>query len=158
MAHNKPLTKYSPKTSNQFAKDLTVFVGLVVQGVLDVDVLESAAHELVHQWPMLGGTLIRTVSPARRLITSAWKCGGSSLGSRRTPSLSKAATQLISRLEQSTKPCERISQSTSTSISQTPQYIRRSRKGTMQMNVSISNPSDHSTYYRRTYSRSESPV
>ncbi|PMD31654.1 hypothetical protein L207DRAFT_190766 [Hyaloscypha variabilis F] len=60
MAHHEPITKYSPKTTNPVAKDLTVFVGLVVSGVLDIGVLESAARELVEQWQMLGGTLIRT--------------------------------------------------------------------------------------------------
>ncbi|KAN0092492.1 hypothetical protein V8E51_018339 [Hyaloscypha variabilis] len=53
----------STLTTNPVAKDLTVFVGLVVSGALDIGVLESAARELVEQWQMLGGTLIRTTKP-----------------------------------------------------------------------------------------------
>jgi hypothetical protein len=69
MANFKPNMKYSPKASNPIAKDFTVFVGLVVNGILDVSVLEAVAQELVYQWPILGGTLIRTVSPAVILTT-----------------------------------------------------------------------------------------
>ncbi|KAE9368994.1 hypothetical protein N431DRAFT_547800 [Stipitochalara longipes BDJ] len=63
MSQPNPATRYSPKTTNPIAKDFTVFVGLVVNGVLDISILNAAAQELVHQWPILGGTLIRRTNP-----------------------------------------------------------------------------------------------
>lgn len=53
-------TQHSPKTSFVFAKDITNFVGLVINGVLDTGILERAAKDLIAQWPVLGGSLITT--------------------------------------------------------------------------------------------------
>lgn len=49
-------------TNNAIAKDLTVFVGLVVNKPLDVEILLHAAQHLVAQWPILGGQLITKVT------------------------------------------------------------------------------------------------
>jgi hypothetical protein len=61
MAQSEPTIQYSPKTTNSIAKDFTVFVGLVVSGVLDIGILDDAAQELVARWQILGGKLIRKV-------------------------------------------------------------------------------------------------
>lgn len=52
---------YATKTTNSLAKDLTVFVGLVVDGPLDIRTLRDAAEALVARWPILGGKLVTKV-------------------------------------------------------------------------------------------------
>ena len=52
---------YATKTTNSLAKDLTVFVGLVVDGPLDIRTLRDAAEALVARWPILGGELVTKV-------------------------------------------------------------------------------------------------
>jgi hypothetical protein len=53
---------YTTATNNSLAKDLTVFVGLIVDKILDVGILHHAAQDLVTQWPILGGQLITRVT------------------------------------------------------------------------------------------------
>jgi hypothetical protein len=74
MADAKHQIKYATKTNNSLAKDLTVFVGLVVDKVLDIGILHHAAKELVTQWPILGGQLVTKVTilkltPAKSILT-----------------------------------------------------------------------------------------
>jgi hypothetical protein len=54
MAHSKPTIQYASKTTNSIAKDFTVFVGLVINRVLDIIILDDAVQELVARWPILG--------------------------------------------------------------------------------------------------------
>jgi hypothetical protein len=102
MAHFEPNMNYPPKTTNPVAKDLTVFVGLAVNGVLNITVLEAAAHDLVYHWPILGGTLIRTVSLCIVLVHCIEISRICSQISRRAPTQFEAVAQLISNLELST--------------------------------------------------------
>jgi hypothetical protein len=46
---------------NPITRKAMIFVGLVVDAPLNVDILESTAVKLVASWPVLGGQLIRTV-------------------------------------------------------------------------------------------------
>ena len=71
MSVNSYPTSYSTKTNNSLAKDLTIFIGLVIDGVLDVRVLESKATELVSLWSILGGTLVTSVSITPRTTVRA---------------------------------------------------------------------------------------
>jgi hypothetical protein len=57
----KSMPVIQPKTTYVPAKDITTFVGFVVKGVLDVNILKKAAEELITQWPILGGRLIKYV-------------------------------------------------------------------------------------------------
>jgi hypothetical protein len=43
------------------SKDVIIFIGIVVRGVLAVDVLKDKATELVEKWPALGGKFITKV-------------------------------------------------------------------------------------------------
>jgi hypothetical protein len=54
-----PPEKYALLSGNPMAGETsTVFVGLVVRGVLDVKVLEQKAKDLIAKWPVLGGKLV----------------------------------------------------------------------------------------------------
>lgn len=63
MASSSKSNQYTAKTNNALTKDCTVFVGLIVDKVLDVETLHRAAKELITQWPILGGDLITNVHP-----------------------------------------------------------------------------------------------
>ena len=54
-------TPYALCTVNSTTKDTTVMVGLVVDGILDVEKLHDAAKKLVSQWPIVGGHLVPKV-------------------------------------------------------------------------------------------------
>lgn len=56
-----PSEPYSGLTNNPITKDSSVFIGIVVRGSLDVDVLKDKATELIAKWPVLGGKLITKV-------------------------------------------------------------------------------------------------
>jgi hypothetical protein len=47
MANSMGSVQYTTETTNSLAKDLTVFVGLVVDSVLDAGIWKDAARELV---------------------------------------------------------------------------------------------------------------
>lgn len=61
MPSSKFPEQYSLLTNNNLTKDIAIFVGLVVAGVLDVGILETKAQELVAQWPLLGGKIVTKV-------------------------------------------------------------------------------------------------
>lgn len=42
-------------------RDVTTFVGIVVTGVLDAQLLQRKAVELITRWPALGGKIITKV-------------------------------------------------------------------------------------------------
>jgi hypothetical protein len=54
---------YSPKSNNNMTQLCMVYVGLVVDGVLDIGQLERAHHRLVELWPPVGGTLDKSTTP-----------------------------------------------------------------------------------------------
>ncbi|KAH6905455.1 hypothetical protein BKA70DRAFT_1153136 [Coprinopsis sp. MPI-PUGE-AT-0042] len=55
--------RYSPQSNNNMTQLCLVYVGLVVDGVLDVGKLKSAHQRLVELWPAVGGTLDKSTSP-----------------------------------------------------------------------------------------------
>ncbi|RDW58422.1 hypothetical protein BP5796_12352 [Coleophoma crateriformis] len=55
--------EYVSRTNEANSKSTTVFVGIVVNGRLDIDLLRLKAQELVSQWPLLGGTVLTKTSP-----------------------------------------------------------------------------------------------
>ncbi|KAI5776256.1 hypothetical protein EDC01DRAFT_715175 [Geopyxis carbonaria] len=63
MSSSKFPDQYSLLTNNNLTKDVTIFVGIVVSGVLNVEILESKAQELVTEWPLLGGKLVTKTVP-----------------------------------------------------------------------------------------------
>jgi hypothetical protein len=67
MEHSTPIIQ--PKTTYPPVKDVTTYVGFVIKGVLDVGILKNAAEQLIAQWPILGGTLIKTVCLAVNIQT-----------------------------------------------------------------------------------------
>jgi hypothetical protein len=61
MSSSKIPERYSLLTVNNVTKDVTVFVGLVVSGILDSELLARKASELISLWPILGGELVTKV-------------------------------------------------------------------------------------------------
>lgn len=54
---------YSPKSNNNMTQYCMVYIGMVVDGILDAGKLERAHQRLVELWPPVGGTLDRSTSP-----------------------------------------------------------------------------------------------
>jgi len=52
---------YQPKTTDVFVQDLTIYIGLVFDGVLDGELLEQKYREFVVRWPTVGGKLVTSV-------------------------------------------------------------------------------------------------
>ncbi|KAF8990942.1 hypothetical protein BDQ17DRAFT_1433430 [Cyathus striatus] len=54
---------YTLKSNNNMTQQCTVYIGLVVSGVLDVSKLQDAHEVLVGLWPALGGKIITSTKP-----------------------------------------------------------------------------------------------
>ncbi|KAF8991436.1 hypothetical protein BDQ17DRAFT_281308, partial [Cyathus striatus] len=54
---------YTLLSNNNTTQECSVFVGIVVNGVLDVEKLRSAHEELVSLWPAVGGELVTSTKP-----------------------------------------------------------------------------------------------
>lgn len=50
---------YKLETNNTITKDLTVYIGLVFDAILDGEFLEQKYHRFVNKWPVIGGKLVR---------------------------------------------------------------------------------------------------
>ncbi|KAF8990939.1 hypothetical protein BDQ17DRAFT_1433427 [Cyathus striatus] len=55
--------QYTLLSNNVSTQQSTVFIGLVVSGILDIPKLENAHRELVCLWPALGGELVISKTP-----------------------------------------------------------------------------------------------
>lgn len=53
--------KYTPMSNTSMTRDVTTFVGIVVTGVLDAQLLQRKTVELIARWPALGGKIITKV-------------------------------------------------------------------------------------------------
>lgn len=53
--------EYTLKTNEPLGQDCVTFVCLSISGRLDPSLLEEKHHELVKQWPVLGGDLVTNV-------------------------------------------------------------------------------------------------
>lgn len=73
MTNSMGSVQYTTKITNSLAKNLTVFVGLVVDSVLDAGILKDAARELIARWPILGGHLKTKVLPCSGLLPGTIK-------------------------------------------------------------------------------------
>lgn len=56
-------SKYACKSVSSLGSYSTIYTGLIVDAVLDSSILKGKLTELVGLWPILGGDLIRDVSP-----------------------------------------------------------------------------------------------
>ena len=56
-------SKYACKSISSLGNYSTIYTGLIVDAVLDSPILEGKLAELVGLWPILGGDLIKDVSP-----------------------------------------------------------------------------------------------
>ncbi|KAF8988278.1 hypothetical protein BDQ17DRAFT_1433432 [Cyathus striatus] len=54
---------YALKSNTNITSKCSVFIGLAVSGVLDVEKLESAHRRLVELWPAVGGSLVKCTTP-----------------------------------------------------------------------------------------------
>lgn len=61
--------RYKPITNSNNCRDVIVFVGLVVDQVLDEAKLQKAAVKLIAKWPLLGGKIITSVNNHHRLCS-----------------------------------------------------------------------------------------
>jgi len=64
---------YQQKTSDSMAKDLTIYIGLVFDGVLDGKLLEQKYREFVVRWPIVGGKLVINVRYKIHPLTHAFR-------------------------------------------------------------------------------------
>jgi hypothetical protein len=63
MTDVRPPTDYTPPVGETFSKDTTIFVGLVVHGILDISTLRKGANALIQKCPVLGGQVLRKACP-----------------------------------------------------------------------------------------------
>ncbi|KAJ5521004.1 hypothetical protein N7463_001457 [Penicillium fimorum] len=52
-------TKYTCRSTNPWADSSTIYAGLVVNAVLDLNILHEKQKELITLWPILGGTVTK---------------------------------------------------------------------------------------------------
>jgi hypothetical protein len=56
-------SKYACKSVSSLGNYSTIYTGLIIDTVLDSSILKGKLTELVGLWPILGGDLIKDVSP-----------------------------------------------------------------------------------------------
>nr|QDO73506.1 PeniE [Penicillium griseofulvum] len=55
--------EYTCRSTNPWADSSTIYAGLVVNAVLDLDILHEKQKELISLWPILGGTVVQSTKP-----------------------------------------------------------------------------------------------